>query len=377
MSKTSEDSGDLRATSALVGDLLAGRAADARRRLERGEPTPADLPRIADRQSLGWFLVEHLDASGLRDVLPDDVVTPLEENARRRQAMRDRQVAGLPEILAALESAGATPVLLKGHHLRSRFPRVAARTFLDSDVLVPRARAEDAERALVALGFELASRPLVTAALSRRFAHGFDFVRGDQRVDLHWSLASHWSYAIDEAGHWRRCRDLALPGGGTARVLADEDVLHELLVSFFEDLDRGGGRLRSAVDVEAVLAEVDATLDWGSFWHARAIDRTAGPCASALGVVLSSTAARDRFPGAARSVEAARPRAAVDAREGAILLGCSKGLRHNKRWAMDRYDCPRWKHAAWWLASLPFRISIYGRRPAPATSPARTGFPAA
>ncbi len=289
--------------------------------------------------------------------------------------MCERQVAGLGEILAALEAAGVEPILLKGLHLRTRFPRVAGRTFADTDVLVPRARADDAERALRSLGFALESRPLISPALSRRFTHGFDFVRGDQRVDLHWNLASHWSYAIDEAGHWRRSRELALPGGGSARVLADEDVLHELLVSFFEDLDRGGGRLRSALDVDAVLAEVDSTLDWDSFWRARKVDATAGPCASSLAVVLASLGAHERFPGASRSLAATRPDAAVDSRDAAVLLGASKGLRHNKRWAMDRYDCPRWKHGAWWLASLPFRLSVYGTRPGPriASEAAATG----
>ena len=349
--------------AALVGDLLAGRDEPARARVERCEPAADRLVAAADEQRIGWFLAKHLVSGPLHGLVPAGELARLEQNVARRRALRDRQAEGVQELLPVLEGAGVHPVLLKGLHLAGRFPRVVDRTFLDSDVLVPRARANEAERVLEARGWKLASSPLGSRGLSRRFAHGFDFVRGDQRTDLHWGLASHWSYAFDEAATWDRVRTFALPAGGTARVLSDEDVLLELLVSFFEDLDRGGGRLRSAIDLDAVLAEVDASLDWSMFWRRRARDRTSGPCASALFVVLAAIDAHERFPGASRSVREARPDMAVDAAEAAVLLSNSRGRRHAKRWAMDRYDCPRWKHGAWWLASLPFRLSVYGFAP--------------
>jgi len=354
---------DLLEIAAVVGDLLAGRDAEARARVEGEAPGPGTLLRVGGEQRISWFLRGHLAGGALDGLLPAADLARLEQEVSRRRAIRDRQAAGVRDLLPTLEQAGLRPILLKGLHLAARFPRVAARTFLDSDVLVPRARADDAERLLADLGWTLASRPLGSRSLSRRFTHGFDFVRGDLRVDLHWSLASHWSYALDEDATWGRSRQQALPVVGTARVLADEDVLLELLVSFFEDLDRGGGRLRSVIDLEAVLSGVEATIDWSSFWRRREQDRTAGPCAGALSVALSVLDAHERFPGAARGLASARPGAAVDAREAAALLSGSRGRRHAKRWAIGRYDCPRWKHGAWWLASLPFRLSVYGAGP--------------
>lgn len=359
---------------AVVRDLLAGRIESARARLVAGRPTGERFLAFATRQRLGWFVVDGPGADALRGLLPREPLDVLAAQVARRRSLRERNVGEIARVIPALAVRGIDATLLKGQHLAARFPLIAPRTFVDSDILVDGADADAACAALRDLGWTLLSRAILSSRISRRFAHGFDFARGDLRIDLHWSIASHVSYRIDAAALRRNRGRLDLPGGATVPVLADEDLLFELLLSLFEDVDRGGASLRSCLDIDGVLAELDDRVDWTEFWSRRAADRTLRPTASALALVLALLDPTARHARAARSLEPVLDGEQVDEETALDLLSGRCGLWRNKRWAMDRYECRRWRHAAWWLRSLPFRLSAY-RAAASAGSLAHGGRP--
>ena len=111
-------------------------------------------------------------------------------------------------------------------------------------------------------------------------------------------------------------------------------------------------------------------LEGGLCLYGHDIDTSTSPVEGALAWSIQKRRRETGgFPGAARSLAAASQGARLEARAALALLAGSRGRRHNKRWAMDRYECARWKHAAWWIASLPFRLSVYGGAPSARPSP--------
>ena len=159
-----------------------------------------------------------------------------------------------------------------------------------------------------------------------------------------------------------------LQDGTVAAVLSDQDALFFLLLSLFEDLDRGAARLRVFVDLYAVLAGLDAQLDWDAFWTERRADRTAGACRGALALFFAVFQAENLFPRAASGLEATieeirqRPCAETQA-----FVDGSQSVVWNKLWALSRYESPVWLNLGWWMISLPFRLAVYHPRPHRAT----------
>jgi len=352
-------------------DHLQGRFAEVRGRLAGGRPSGSDYVAFLERQRLIWLMADDPARPAWGRVVAEADLARIAAQGRRRVERRERLGAELRRLLPAFVEVGLDVTLLKGPHLVERFPRVARRTFADLDLLVRPADVEAASARLASLGYECLSRPLFSPRLSRRFTHGFDFIKGGLRVDLHWSVASHVSYRPDLEGLWRRRHRLRFADGFEATVLAEEDLLAALLVSLFEDLDRRGARLRSFVDLDGVLSELDGTIDWSGFWRARAEERTQCPCASVLALFLLLLGDGGRFPNA----EAHLPAAATVERPGwaeaAALLGQRRSRVFAKRWALRRYECPAWQHAAWWMLSLPFRLAVYrpGTRDGRASAP--------
>ena len=103
--------------------------------------------------------------------------------------------------------------------------------------------------------------------------HGFDFERQGLRLDLHWCLSRQPGYRIDEAAFWER-RLTWRHGDLTIEVPHPQDELHLLLISAFDDLQRGALRFQSLLDVQALLGAL-APLDLEVVLASRRSERTA------------------------------------------------------------------------------------------------------
>ena len=353
-----------RESVAVLVQLLAGRSGDAGDRLAAGHPAPADFVRFIEHHRLAWYLDAHLDRVELERRFGASDLDRIRAATAGRRATQARLVDEMHRLLPEFRRRDIDVILLKGPYLAERFSGIRRRAFLDLDLLVRGPQLRDAERLLVELGHERLSTMLLSHSLCARFTHGFDFGNGDVRLDLHWSLGAHGSYRIDHDRIWRRRLSRRLQDGTVAAVLSDQDALFFLLLSMFEDLDRGAARLRLFVDLYAVLTDLDATLDWDAFWIERRADRTASVCRSALGLYFAVFETEHLFPCAASSVRTTidemrrRPCA-----ETQSLVEGSQAVIWNKLWALSRYENPVWLNLGWWVVSLPFRLAVYHPRP--------------
>jgi hypothetical protein len=158
-----------------------------------------------------------------------------ERQTRRSTVLLDR-LAGIADRFAA---AGQAFILMKGAYLAERYyGDIAAREFIDLDLLVPMADRRRASRLLESAGYAMRSRMIGGEAVASFFVHGFDFVAGKINLDLHWRLSRHPSLRIDEARLWQERRAYAL-GDREYAVLSDEHELVFQALSLVRDIERG------------------------------------------------------------------------------------------------------------------------------------------
>ena len=345
---------------AVLARMLAGDSDGVRDRLAAGATTAREFLIFMERHYLTWYLLGAVDAAGCRDVFPADELRRVECNCATRQARQGLLLDELARLCPTFRERGVDLIVLKGPYLAERFFGGARqRAFVDLDLLIRREQLRAAEALLAASGYDLLSTPLVSRGLTTRFTHGFDFASAGRRLDLHWCLGAHASYRIDYDRVWRDRAPFRVERTEMA-VLSDADALFFHLLSLFEDLDRGSARLRSFVDIYAMLAVLDSGIDWTAFWEQRQRERTARPCQAVLGLFFVLFDAEARFPRIASTLAAmielvrAQPRADI-----AALIEARAGAFANKAWAAQFYECPRSLTAAWWCVSLPFRLAVY------------------
>lgn len=184
------------------------------------------------------------------------------------EALADRYTRGvlrsallrrtLPEIVAALEAAGARPVLLKGPAVADRFyPEPHLRTFADLDVLVRRSALPAAVAALVESGYT--PRQEFRPGFAERFGHDVHLVgpreHGRVDVELHWRIGDDpVAQALDHARLAGGGVDLDV-AGAQVRVPAAADLLLVLAVHLLSD------RAKRLIWVEDLVLVSEAVSD--------------------------------------------------------------------------------------------------------------------
>jgi hypothetical protein len=335
---------------------LAFLAAALRGETQAPAVDPAGLDRFARRNKVGEILDSLLEASPLREALPEETLAGFRALRLDQTRRSDRLLAALRRIAAAFRAAHVDFVALKGLGLANRFhggfDRRATR---DLDLLVRREDLAAAEGVLQGLGYRRVSKaPL--RALALRFAHAFEYESPEAAVDLHWALARHPSYRFDVPGLWARRGTRAI---GDVRVdeLSDEDGIAFCAVSILKDLQRGALRLRALVDLYRMAAT--ARLDWAAFLERRRAEGTYAITVNVLALLLEAFDARAALPAVAAAVDAAG--AAVLILPGAHLRLLAPGplALRNRFLALRLYDCSPFLSLAWWLASMPVRLLAY------------------
>ncbi len=224
------------------------------------------LLRAATRaRLLGRLAVLALDAD------PDATLDPkLRTRLIAARAVVDNHARSLRwevgRVAHALRRTGVRTVLLKGAaYLIADLSASRGRLSSDLDILVPRERLPDVERALTDAGWESNKPDPYDQRYYREWMHELPPMTHRERrnvLDVHHTISPPTGRLQPDAG--RLLADAVPAGDGTLRVLAPEDMVLHAAVHLFHDGDLSDG-LRDLVDIDDLLRDFGGR-DPG-FWH--------------------------------------------------------------------------------------------------------------
>jgi len=213
----------------------------------------------ARRDDIGPLLYHALRRAGAWDAQPAPCREALATIARNAAAVDAVRLEVDRRVVSALGEAGFQPLLFKGAALAHRcYAESWLRPRVDTDILIPRATADDAAHALERLGLARLPRPT-----GDYVTHQFTYtatvsgVRSD--FDVHWKVSDPHAFA-DLFAHDELARDAVPvpPLGPSARAIGDAHALlvacchrvahhhDELVPLFLADIDRLARRLAAA-----------------------------------------------------------------------------------------------------------------------------------
>lgn len=211
--------------------------------------------------ALVWpALADHRVEVALGGLIPTDQLSAAQARSLSEARERSRwQLMELERFLPALTAAAGAPILLKGAGLALAFyPDPTERWFVDLDLLVPRARIEEACAALEECGYRPYRDRQDWAYYDRYHLHRILIAPTGSVVELHWALTVPDSpYRFELAGVQERARFLRV-GKESCRVAAPVDLVTH---GVYQDLVDGFGDLRRQLDLALVLPRLDAG-DW-------------------------------------------------------------------------------------------------------------------
>lgn len=341
----------LAAASRLIEEDAVGLAA----LLRSGSPTPAEFVEFCDRQALRPLLVAELSHDSVAAVFDDRTRRKLLAYDKRQEVIRQRLQDELVEIADEFGAAGVEFILHKGPYWADRFyGSERLRFYGDLDLLVHATDLEAAERLLVERGYEREAGGAIPGALIRAFLHGIHFAASDRRVDLHWSLGVNAAYRLDGLEIWQSS-DVFGFRGRTIQVLSDEHTLMALLVSLFEDLQRGVFKLKGFADLHRVLGSTFGERDAFDFLASRANDGTAEACRTILAAFFCWL----DLGGAWSEMKTALLGPGEALCPPLDLLDAPRGSRRNRHWALGHAGVSPLRAWTWWGLSLPVRLAVH------------------
>lgn len=326
-------------------------------------------------QELSAVVLECIEECGCVAVFPPERLDRLRSRSCEGRARSQQLLQELECLSEQLVSARQPFLLLKGPYLAARFYGAPhGREFVDLDLLVPARDRERAARLLESAGYKASSGTIGGARLTSYFVHGFDFVRGPVKLDLHWCLSRHPSFRIDERALWSAHQSYPV-AGRQYPVLSDEYEVVLAVLSLLRDLERGRPKLKNVVDLLHILSGFEQSGSWTEFLEARQVDGILGPAANILGLCLDATETRDAFPrlSAALDAHAAR-RVSCHSMSSPFQFAPAAYALGNKLWCARVYDASPLAWLGWWVVSLPFRLAVHRGAGAPAST--RTTCPA-
>jgi len=352
---------NFRANLQLIATLLDENIHNAVRMIERNDPSASELLRFLRRQNLDFFFGSHLAHPSLHACIPPKDRVRLEAYVHRQRERQRKLVAELSRLRSIFEARSIPFILLKGPFIALRFfEGIHKRAYGDLDILVARADLSRAQQVLREAGYSRRSRVLLGDLLTTQFTHGYDYIRPGIPIDLHWSLGAHISYRIEEESLWKTRQNFSIDGQ-QYDVLSDEYVLLNLLLSFFEDLDRGAGRIRSVADIYTVLRKLHKRIDWPAFFARRSRENVADICTTILSITLELLECQAHFPQLAQALADRTHFTSNHSQNLESLIEGPHGNMRNKIWASGIYSCSRAACLGWWVISLPFRMTVHHR----------------
>ena len=191
-----------------MGATLADRLCAIVNKPEPGpEPVGADMIALARRHRVHLLLADR------------GAVTALAQERRDAAAVEALREAELRRVLAALSAAGVDAVLFKGAAIaRTHYRSPELRVRMDTDLLVPAARTEQASRALQGLGYRRAVETSGDLIVSQFHCEVVDRAGIAHALDVHWRISNVVALADALAVEEIAAAAVALPGLGAAAV---------------------------------------------------------------------------------------------------------------------------------------------------------------
>ena len=216
---------------------------------------------------LAWLMQQH----GIADCVPEQVSIHLEGAALTAARHRLAVEWEIGHIGRALGSAGLPLLLLKGAaYVAADLPAARGRTFSDIDILVPKARINEAEAAMMLHGWASSHHDAYDQRYYREWMHELPPMQHGKRmtvVDVHHAILPETASSKPDSAKLIAA-SIALPGRPGVHVLQPVDmVIHSACHLFHEEeLDKG---LRDLADLDALLRHFGSQPD---FWP-RLVDR--------------------------------------------------------------------------------------------------------
>jgi hypothetical protein len=259
MSPVETPSVDLTDAERLLASLVCGRA-DPR------EVSAADaeaLAPLALAHGLGPMLFAAVQDAGIAPA--GSAWSPLAGYARDAATRYLLARVEQGRIEAALGAAGIEWVWLKGYALaHTVYPRPALRPMKDLDLLVPPERCDDAERAVLALGYRPAADAPLMFRGGGRVAHHLPTLRspGGMLVEMHTSLHPSQLLRVSQHLHWFRAQVVETDAGGVrVRHFTPEAQLLHLAAHAILQHGEAERYLQRFLDCHLVVARTPR-LDW-------------------------------------------------------------------------------------------------------------------
>lgn len=236
------------------------------------------LVRQANGANMLGRIALRLDEAGLADAVPPGPAAHLEAVRRLVRVKHDEVRREVTQVLRALAPLQVPVVLLKGAaYVEAGLPPAAGRLFSDVDLMVPKARIDEVESALMVHGWVTTHHSAYDQRYYRQWMHELPplvHLRRQTALDVHHAIApltARWP--VDSAALFARV--LPVPGRAGVQVLAPEDMaLHSMVhLLLNDDLSHG---LRDLSDIDLLLRRFTASEP--GFWQ-RLVER-----ASALGL---------------------------------------------------------------------------------------------
>lgn len=202
---------------------------------------------------------------GIAGCVPEQVTRHLEGAAVIAARHRVAVEWEIGHIGRALESAGLPLLLLKGAaYVAADLPPARGRTFSDIDILVPKARINEAEAAMMMHGWESSHHDAYDQRYYREWMHELPPMQHGRRmtvVDVHHAILPETAASKPDSAKLIAA-SVAVPGRPGIHVLQPVDmVIHSACHLFHEEeLDKG---LRDLTDLDALLRHFSAQPD---FW---------------------------------------------------------------------------------------------------------------
>ena len=328
--------------------------------LQHGAVQPDAFVQFVTRHRLQLLVFSLLDGSPVRQSLSPQWLDELKRFSLRQWAAQETLVRELAQVSTLLAAAGQEFILLKGPYLATRFfGGVDRREFWDLDILVRREQVGAVEILLRNAGYTRKSTVLINTALTTRFTHAFDFVKGAHALDLHWLLSANAAHDLDYEAIWRQ-RQTFILRNHKFFVLSDEYEVVFNLISTFKDLERGAARLKSFIDLYSILSAVSRHLNWEAFLEHRRREKILRISVNVLAFFLELFECQPKFPDVAAALAREHEHVkSVPSGYHQVLIDGSPGAVKNKVWAAGIYECSRLHVLVWWLLSLPFRLAVH------------------